>query len=107
MSGEANGGGAANAGGGGNGVEHDESQRRFVLDRDGHVSYLIYRLLDERTVEFASTYTPPAVRGRGIAARIVRRALQWADEQGYRVVPSCWFVAEYVDRDPQWKRLLV
>jgi uncharacterized protein len=107
MSSEANDSGTASGGAAVNGVLHDEQQRRFTLDRDGHVSYLLYRLLDERTVEFASTYTPPPVRGRGIAARIVRRALQWADEQGYRVVPSCWFVAEYVERDPQWKRLLL
>lgn len=91
---------------GNSGIEHDEAGRRFTHERDGHVSYLIYRPLDERTVELASTYTPPAVRGRGIAARIVRHALQWADEQGYRIVPTCWFVAEYIERDPQWRRLL-
>jgi predicted GNAT family acetyltransferase len=87
-------------------IQHDETGRRFTYERDGQVSYLLYRPLDEQTVEFASTYTPPALRGRGIAARIVRQALQWADSRGLRVVPSCWFVAEYIERDPQWKRLL-
>ena len=87
-------------------IQHDETGRRFTYERDGQVSYLLYRPLDEQTVEFSSTYTPPALRGRGIAARIVRQALQWADSRGLRVVPSCWFVAEYVERDPQWKRLL-
>jgi predicted GNAT family acetyltransferase len=90
----------------GNGVNHDAAQRRFTLERDGQVAYLAYRLLDDATVELASTFTPPALRGRGLAARLARHALQWADEQGLKVVPSCWFVAEYVERDPQWKRLL-
>ncbi|HEV8631193.1 MAG TPA: GNAT family N-acetyltransferase [Thermoanaerobaculia bacterium] len=87
-------------------IAHDPDRRRFTHERDGQVSYLVYRQVDERTVDFVSTYTPPALRGRGIAARIVRQALEWADGQGYKVVPSCWFVAEYVERDPGWKRIL-
>ena len=87
-------------------IIHDEAGRRFTYERDGQLSYLLYRQLDESTVEMTSTYTPPPLRGRGIAARIVREALQWADGKGLRVVPTCWFVAEYVERDPQWKRLL-
>jgi predicted GNAT family acetyltransferase len=87
-------------------IVHDEQRRRFVHRRDGAESYLVYHPVDERTVDFASTYTPPALRGRGIAARIVRHALEWAEGEGLKVVPSCWFVAEYVDRQPEWKRIL-
>jgi uncharacterized protein len=87
-------------------ILHDETRQRFTHERDGQTSYLVYRRLDEQTVDFISTYTPPALRGRGIAARIVRQALEWADSQGLKVVPSCWFVAEYIDRDPAWRRVL-
>jgi predicted GNAT family acetyltransferase len=89
-----------------NGVIHDADQRRFLLEHEGQVAYLAYRMLDESTVELSSTFTPPALRGQGLAARLARHALQWADEQGLEVVPTCWFVAEYIERDPQWKRLL-
>ena len=87
-------------------IVHDEVGRRFVHEREGMVSYLVYHPLDERTVDFASTYTPPAMRGRGIAARIVEKALEWADEKGLEVVPSCWFVAEYIERQPKWRKVL-
>ena len=87
-------------------IVHDERGQRFTLDRDGQASYLVYRRLDPATVAFVHTYTPPALRGRGIAARVVEHALGWADAQGLKVVPSCWFVAEYVERMPVWKRLL-
>lgn len=87
-------------------IVHDEAQRRFTLDRDGQASYLVYRRLDDSTVAFVHTYTPPALRGRGIAARVVEAALQWAEAEGLKVVPSCWFVAEYVERIPAWKRVL-
>ncbi len=87
-------------------IVHDEAQRRFTLDRDGQASHLVYRRLDDSTVAFVHTYTPPALRGRGIAARVVEAALQWAEAEGLKVVPSCWFVAEYVERMPAWKRVL-
>ena len=87
-------------------IVHDEAGRRFVHRRDGMESYLVYYPGREGTVVFASTFTPPALRGRGIAAHVVRRALEWADEVGLKVVPSCWFVAEYIERQPEWKRLL-
>ncbi len=87
-------------------IVHDEAGHRFTYERDGQTSYLAYRRLDERTVDFASTYTPPGLRGRGIAARVVRHALEWADAQGLRVLAGCWFVADYVQRNPSWRRLL-
>jgi len=87
-------------------IVHDAANHRFTHERDGHTSYLAYRRLDDRTVDFVSTYTPPALRGRGIAARVVKRALEWAESEGLRVVPSCWFVAEYVERDPSWQRVI-
>ena len=87
-------------------IIHDEARHRFTHERDGLTSYLSYRRLDEHTVDFASTYSPPELRGRGIAARIVKHALEWADSQGLKVVPTCWFVAEYIEREPSWQRLL-
>ena len=89
-----------------NEILHDETSKRFTYEREGAVSYLAYHRVDEHTVDFLSTFTPPALRGRGIAARVVERALNWADENALKVIPSCWFVAELIERQPQWKRLL-
>jgi predicted GNAT family acetyltransferase len=88
-------------------IVHDETRQRFSTGRDGDASYMVYRRIDDTTVDFVSTYTPRALRGRGIAARVVKRALEWADSEGLRVIPTCWFVAEYVERNPVWRRVLV
>jgi predicted GNAT family acetyltransferase len=86
-------------------ITHDEAGQRFVLDRDGRVSYLVYRQLDATTVDFVSTWVHPSLRGGGVGARLVERALLWAEEQGLRVVPTCWFVAEYIERNPRYQPL--
>jgi uncharacterized protein len=87
-------------------IVHDAGNGRFTHERDGHTSYLAYRRIDDKTVDFVSTYTPPALRGRGIAARLVKRGLEWAESEGLEVVPTCWFVAEYVERNPDWLRVI-
>lgn len=71
---------------------HHDHGRRFWLELNGEVAYLAYRFVDEKTVDYASTWTPHALRGRGVATQLVRHALAWAREQGLTVLPSCWFV---------------
>jgi hypothetical protein len=71
---------------------HHDPGRRFWLELNGEVAYLAYRFVDERTVDYASTWTPHMLRGRGIATRLARHALAWAREQGLTVIPTCWFV---------------
>ncbi len=87
-------------------IVHDESAHRFVLGRDGVESYLIYRPIDPLLMDFMSTWVHPQLRGRGIGARLVEHALEWAKARGLKVVPSCWFVGEYVDRNPQYRGLI-
>jgi predicted GNAT family acetyltransferase len=79
-------------------VRHDPERRRFSAVVDGRESYLDYAVVDADTVDFAHTYSPTELRGRGIATEIVRFALEWADARGKRVIPSCSFVQAYLDR---------
>ena len=81
-------------------VKHDEQAGKYYALVDGLESVLKYSPAGERTLNFWSTYVPPELRGRGIADEIVRVALDDALEQGYKVIPSCWFVRVYMDRHP-------
>ncbi|MDH4044761.1 MAG: N-acetyltransferase [Gemmatimonadota bacterium] len=80
-------------------IQHDPG-RRFWLELDGDIAYLAYRVVDDTTVDYASTWTPHALRGRGVATRLVRYALAWAHEQDLKVVPSCWFVQKILAQTP-------
>jgi len=77
-------------------IHHDEG-RRFWLEQNGEVAYLAYRFVDDRTVDYASTWTPHVLRGRGIATRLANYALDWARERNLTVIPSCWFVRKVMD----------
>jgi len=80
-------------------VRHDEPGRRFVVDVDGHEVTMSYGMLDAGRVDFRSTFTPPELRGRGLARVVVAEALAWARGRGLEVIPSCWYVREYLEKE--------
>lgn len=45
-------------------------------------------------------------RGLGLAERLVRFALDDIRSQGLNVVPSCWYVAQFIDEHPEYVDLL-
>jgi len=53
-----------------------------------------------------STYAPPELRGRGIAARLVVAMIGYAEKNGLKVYPVCSYVAEYFARRPELSGML-
>jgi predicted GNAT family acetyltransferase len=82
-------------------VEHDVAARRFTVAASGGTAVLAYAPAGADTLELYSTYVPPADRGRGIAARLVTAALQYARAEGFRIIPSCWYVAQWLRHHPE------
>jgi predicted GNAT family acetyltransferase len=87
------------------GVRHDRKRRRFEIAADGGPSVLDY-VLEERTAVLTHTEVPPALRGRGLAEKLVRAALAWAEEEKLRVEPACSYAARFIQRHPEYARLL-
>lgn len=86
-------------------IEHDSQRKRFALQLDGHEAELDYLLQDGRLV-ITHTGVPPAIGGRGVAARLVTAALEHARAQGWKVVPACSYAAVFMQRHPAYADLL-
>ena len=86
-------------------VTHDEARSRFETIADGQRCVADYQLRG-KVMWMTHTVVPPAVGGRGIAAELVRVALEWAEAQGYAVEPACSYVEVYMRRHPQTQKLL-
>ena len=52
------------------------------------------------------TIVSPMLGGRGYGSRLVRSALDYARDNGLKVIPSCSFVGVYLERHPEYKALL-
>ena len=86
-------------------VQHEPHAARFVARIEGMESVVDYRLVGG-TMTITSTEVPPALRGQGVAAELVRTALQTARQRGWKVVPMCSYAARYIDRHAQFQDLL-
>jgi len=87
-------------------IRHEPAARRFAADVDGAEAFISYRERPGRVLDFKHTYVPPTARGGGIASQLAAHALTFAGDGGYKVVPSCPFVAVYIERHPEYRDLL-
>ena len=84
--------------------QHEPEHQRFTLPTTP-VSVLDYQL-DGGRVVFGHTGVPSAYQGRGLAAQLVEAGLQWARDEGLKVVPACSYVQTYLQRHPEWQHLV-
>jgi len=98
-------------------VQHDPEASRFHVPPeviDGDIQHkmanmgtvLSYHQLGPKLLDFRSTLVPPHLRGKGVGTELVRQALDWARREGYQVVPSCPFVAWFIDDNPEYGDLV-
>lgn len=52
------------------------------------------------------SFVPPRFRGRGLALKLVKRAVEDARAQGFRITPLCGYVAAEFRRHPEWADVL-
>lgn len=53
------------------------------------------------------TEVPPSLAGKGIGSRLIGAVLADIKEKGLTLIPLCPFVALYLQRNPEWKELVL
>ncbi len=71
---------------------------RLVISSRPMWTVIVPTYLGKQTLDIYRTFVPNALRGRGIAAALTEKALEYADEMGYTVIPSCSYVERYMER---------
>ncbi len=82
-------------------VLHNHDARRFEVRFDENLALLSYSRSGDRLI-LDHTFVPPAMRGGGVAAMLVRATLEEARRRGWRVVPRCSYVAAFIHRHPEY-----
>ena len=86
-------------------VRRNEAAQRFEAALGGEVAFAQYRILPEGVL-FPHTVVPEAFEGRGVGSALVRAGLDYAREQGLRVLPACAFFAAYIKRHAEQQDLV-
>ncbi|HXE58992.1 MAG TPA: GNAT family N-acetyltransferase [Gemmatimonadales bacterium] len=87
-------------------IEHDVGEGRFYTRLPAGEALLAYRPVEAGVLDYYLTFVPAEARGRGIADALVREAVSYARTNGFRIVPSCWYVRVWFDRHPKERDLL-
>jgi hypothetical protein len=86
-------------------VEHDEKKQKFWVPLGSYQAELMYAKKG-KVLDFYHIYVPDPFRNRGIAGKILIGAFEYAKKQGYRVVPSCPFIAhDFLPRFPEYQEV--
>ena len=86
-------------------IIHNSKAQRFEVQIGEHKPILDYRI-SEKTITFTHTGVPRELEGNGIGSLLVRAGLDYAREEGYKVIPLCPFVEVYIQRHPEYTDLL-
>lgn len=86
-------------------VIHDIEKQKFYVVIDELESHLEYVRMNN-ILNLNHTYVPNALRGRGIAGKIVKAALTFAEQNNLKIIPSCSYVAAYIQRHTEYESLL-
>ena len=85
-------------------IRHDAAHHRFVTEVDGHTAYVEYEPGDS-AIAITHTIVPQEIGGRGIAAALVKAALDHARAQGLKVDPQCSYADVWMRRHPEYEPL--
>jgi predicted GNAT family acetyltransferase len=88
-------------------IRRNDQRGRYELTIDGELVGIADFVIDGSTVELPHTEIDPARRGRGLGAILVKGALDDIRARGATVIPSCWYVRQYIDDHPEEADLLV
>ncbi len=86
-------------------VRDNPDEQRFEMDTSAGLAVAHYRW-DGDLLVIIHTEVPRELRGRGVGGKFVRGVLDEALRRKLRVVPLCWFVREFLERNPEYRNAM-
>ncbi|MEO8907951.1 MAG: GNAT family N-acetyltransferase [Microbacteriaceae bacterium] len=81
---------------------HEPDARRYALRLGAQLACVLDYRINNNAISLTRTYTKPAQRGNGYAAQLVAHAVDEIEATTpYRIVPMCWYVAEWFEAHPE------
>jgi len=89
-------------------VRRNDDRGRYELFVDGEMVGIADFTISAngQVATFPHTVIAPARRGTGLGDILVRGALDDVKDRVTTVVPACWFVAEFIDANPEYAELV-
>ena len=87
-------------------LAHLQDKESFIAKVNSDQATLKYRKFDETTLEYFSTFVPEEIRGGKVGYQLVVFGLEYAKENNYKVIPTCWFVKKVMERKEEYQTMI-
>lgn len=87
-------------------VRDNKPEQRFEMKLgEGKTAFIQYAEAGEGVVELTHTEVPEEFEGKGIGSKLVGGAFEILRAENMQMVPSCPFIAAYLQRHPEYQSL--
>ncbi|WP_239986506.1 MULTISPECIES: GNAT family N-acetyltransferase [Arenibacter] len=80
--------------------------KQYEYHIDGVIAKIEYIMAKDK-IYLTHTEVPKELEGKGVASSLVKRVLEDVETKGLTLIPMCPFVATYIKRHPDWKKLVL
>ena len=87
-------------------VRYNPAQHQFELDIDGYLSVVEFVRSADDTLALTHTEVHPDLEGKGVGSYLVKSVFEYMDAHDLKIVPLCPFVSSYLQRHPEWYRIV-
>lgn len=84
----------------------NQERKQYELKVDSFTSRIEYIIAKDK-IYLTHTEVPRELEGKGIGSSLVKLVLEDIDKRNLTLIPMCPFVAMYIKRHPEWKRLIM
>ena len=87
-------------------VVDNKERKRYEARLGGALAGILAYVVADGVAVMPHTVVEPRFEGRGIGGKLAKAALDDARERGLKVAPRCWFVASYIEKNPEYADLV-
>ena len=88
-------------------LERNGRQGRYLMPLpDGDPARLTFVETGPDRIAIDYSFVPPPYRGRGVALKLIKRAVDDARAKGFKIMPLCGYVAAEFRHHPEWADVL-
>lgn len=86
-------------------VTNNTARNRYEAGVEGALAFIDYRQKDDN-IYLIHTEVPDDLSGKGIGSQLVDNTLSLIEDEGKSIIVRCPFVANFIRKNPAWKRIL-
>jgi len=86
---------------------NNTEKKQFEFHIEGQIAKIEYLIKEEKNrIYLIHTEVPASLGGQGIASALTLKVMQAMENSPYQLVVRCPYIIKWLERHPEWSRLI-